>query len=451
MNNAIIWKTTLEKIQLKIPTTDFNTFFHNTKITSIDHTNKPIRINVGTPHPFTTQRLREKFQGPIKEGLEEIMGEAIELCFSVISEETTENNTELGPIFANTLVKNKPNKDTSNLNSHYTFDSFVVGSNNQLASAVALSIAEEPGSYNPFFIHSGVGLGKTHLLHAIGNQIRAMHENIQVLYTPMESFMNDLVDAIRNRTQHQFKKRFRDTDVLLVDDVQSIAGKESTQEELFNTFNSLYMANKQIVFTSDRPPKDIQRIEERLRSRFAAGMIADMQAPDAEVRLAILQAKEKQYQHQLTAEIRNLIADNIVANVRELEGAYKQIVAYERTQHQPITIEDAVKLLQMHSIQNKGNTLVTPQQIMKNVCEIFSITLADLKGNSRKKNFVHPRQIAMYLINDLTDLPLMAIGDVLGGRDHTTIMHGIRSITHKCHEDELLKKQISVIKEKVCV
>jgi chromosomal replication initiator protein len=334
------------------------------------------------------------------------------------------------------------------LNHTYTFDSFVVGSNNKFAYQVALTVAEEPGSYNPFFLYSGVGLGKTHLIQAIGNHILKNFKDKKVIYVTSEQFMNDLLSAIRERTQHNFKRKYRDVDVLLIDDIQFIAGKEATQEEFFNTFNALYMNNKQIVITSDRPPKDIHHLEERMRSRFASGMITDMQTPDTETRMAILLEKQTMFGHELDHDVLNIIAESITSNIRELEGAFKQIMMYEKSMGGRVTVEMAKSQLLINS-SSVADRIINPNDIIKHVCDFFSVNSKDIKGPKRQRHFVIPRQISMYLMKELTNLPYMGIGDLLGGRDHTTIMHGVQCIESQLSTDPKFKQQITLIREKL--
>jgi len=314
------------------------------------------------------------------------------------------------------------------LNPKYTFDTFVVGSGNRFAHAASLAVAEAPAkAYNPLFIYGGVGLGKTHLMHAIGHFILEADPTKRILYIPGETFTNELILAIQQNRNLQFRNRFRNVDVLMVDDIQFIAGKESTQEEFFHTFNTLHTAGKQIILTSDRPPHEIARLEERLRSRFAWGLIADIKKPDVETRIAILRRKAETENITVEDGVLENIAAHIDTNIRELEGSLTRLVAYANLTHKPLTVQLCNEALRDLFV-NQTRKEVTPQLIMQTVADYYSITVNDLIRQTRRREITVPRQIAMYLTRDMTNLSLPQIGQVFGNRDHTTVLHGCEKI-----------------------
>ncbi len=314
------------------------------------------------------------------------------------------------------------------LNPKYTFDTFVVGSGNRFAHAASLAVAESPAlAYNPLFIYGGVGLGKTHLMHAIGQFILQQDPTKRILYIPGEHFTNELIRAIQQNRNIQFRNRFRNVDVLMVDDIQFIAGKESTQEEFFHTFNSLHTAGKQIILTSDRPPHEIARLEERLRSRFAWGLIADIKKPDVETRIAILRRKAESENIDVEDGVLEYIAAHIDTNIRELEGSLTRLVAYANLTQRPMTVQLVGEALR-DLFGTQARKEVTPQLIMQTVADFYSLSVADLTSSTRRREITVPRQIAMYLTREMTNLSLPQIGQVFGNRDHTTILHGCEKI-----------------------
>jgi len=342
--------------------------------------------------------------------------------------------------------------EKSNLNPYYTFDSFVVGNNNRFAHSAALAVAESPGqAYNPLFIYGGVGLGKTHLMHSIAHFILSEYPNLKVLYVTSETFTNEVIEAIRNSNNtamKKFREKYRNIDVLLIDDVQFIIGKESTQEEFFHTFNDLHVAKKQIIISSDRPPKEMETLEERIRSRFEWGLLADIGSPDYETRMAILRKKEELEGFTLSDDILNYIAINIKSNIRELEGALNKLIAYSNLVQTEITMDIAVKELQ-NLISPEIPREITPQLIIEVVSEHCGITVDQIMSKSRSSNVAKPRQIAMYLCKDMTDHPLNSIGQLLGGRDHTTIIHGIKKVTDEMSTDPEFKNTVETIRKKI--
>lgn len=336
---------------------------------------------------------------------------------------------------------------TPRLNARYTFSTFIVGSANQLAHAASLAVAEAPGqAYNPLFLYGGVGLGKTHLLHAIGHT--AVERNMSVLYVSSETFTNEIVNAIRYRTTEEFRAKYRSADLLLVDDIQFIAGKDSTEEEFFHTFNSLYESNRQIVICSDRPPKAIVSLEERLRSRFEWGLIADIQPPDLETRVAILSAKADMMQRKVPDEVISFLASRIHSNIRELEGSLNRLLAFSQLQGMPLTIDTAKAALSSLATDGRQRR-VSVADVLEAVAEHYRISLEDLCGKQRDKHIVVPRQVAMYLMRQETEASLMEIGQALGGRDHSTVLHGCDKINREVNENSALRKEVLAIRQQL--
>lgn len=353
--------------------------------------------------------------------------------------------TEQNPTFVDASIK-------SNLNPNYTFETFVVGSNNRFAQTASLAVAESPGeAYNPLYIYGGPGLGKTHLMHAIGNFILQQDPTKKILYVTSEEFLNEVIDSIRNSNNSssmtKFRDKYRTVDVLMIDDIQFIIGKESTQEEFFHTFNALHSSGKQIVLTSDRPPKDMETLEARIKSRFEWGLMADIGIPDYETRMAILRKKVSKENINIDDDILNYIAENVTSNIRELEGALNKLVAYNNLQGE-VTMEIAVKELQNIITPDKPRE-ITPQLIIEVVAEHYNITVDQMESKNRSNPIAKPRQIAMYLCKEMTQTPLEAIGSFLGGRDHSTIIHGANKIAEEYNTNSELHQQIDTIKKKI--
>ena len=338
------------------------------------------------------------------------------------------------------------------LNPRYTFDTFVVGSNNKMAHAASLAVAESPGeAYNPLFIYGGVGLGKTHLMHSIAHFVLQKNPNAKVLYVTSETFTNELIDSIRNgnnSTMSKFREKYRDIDVLLIDDIQFIIGKESTQEEFFHTFNAQKKKKKQIVISSDKPPKDMEILEDRLRSRFEWGLIVDISSPDYETRMAILRKKEELDGYSIDNEVIEYIARNVKSNIRELEGSLNKIMAYANLEKSEINLALAEKVLK-DIISPNEKRVITPELITDIVADHFDLTPADIIGNRRNSQIAFPRQIVMYLCRHMTDCTLKIIGQYLGGRDHTTIMNGINKIEAELETSESTREVIDILKKKI--
>lgn len=398
--------------------------------------------------------IKKKYSFLLKVAIEELTGFKCEVKFivedQIINEESAKSNQLINKIqnpVSQTALQN------ANLNPKYTFDTFVVGANNNLAHAASLAVAESPGEiYNPLFIYGGVGLGKTHLMHSIANFILKNNPQAKILYVTSEKFTNELIDAIRNKNNistTEFREKYRNNDVLLIDDIQFIIGKESTQEEFFHTFNALHDAKKQIIISSDKPPKEIETLEERLRSRFEWGLTVDIQSPDYETRMAILRKKEELEGYNIDNEVIKYIATNIKSNIRELEGALTKIVALSKLDNnKEINIALAEEALK-DVISPGGTKEITPELIIQVVADHFNLTALDILSQKRNKDIVYPRQIVMYLCRNMTETPLQNIGKSLGGRDHTTILHGIEKISTDLQSNLTLQNTIDILKKKI--
>lgn len=397
--------------------------------------------------------MKKKYSFLLKIAIEEITGITCEIEFIV------EDQIKEKPSKSNQLIRAKASKisqealQNANLNPKYTFDTFVVGANNNLAHAASLAVAESPGEiYNPLFIYGGVGLGKTHLMHSIANFILKNNPKAKILYVTSEKFTNELIDAIRNKNNistTEFREKYRNNDILLIDDIQFIIGKESTQEEFFHTFNALYESKKQIIISSDKPPKDIETLEERLRSRFEWGLTVDIQSPDYETRMAILRKKEELEGYNIDNEVIKYIATNIKSNIRELEGALTKIVAFSKlNHHKEISLAMAEEALK-DIISPGGVQKVTPELIIQVVADHYNLTTLDILSQKRSKDIVYPRQIAMYLCRNMTEVPLQEIGKAMGGRDHTTIIHGIEKISKDIEKTPTLQNTVDILKKKL--
>ena len=361
---------------------------------------------------------------------------------------------------SNDIEKEKPtvnpvyniNYESANLNPKYKFDTFVVGSNNKLAHAASLAVAESPGEvYNPLYLYGGPGLGKTHLMHSIGHFILEQNPDKKVLYVTSEEFTNEVIESIRSgnaASMTKLRDKYRTVDVLMVDDVQFIIGKESTQEEFFHTFNALHAARKQIVLSSDKPPKEMETLDERFRSRFEWGLIADIQPPDYETRMAILRKNAESYDKQIDEEIIKYIATNIKSNIRELEGAFNKIIAFAKLNKVDLTIESAEEALKDVIYPNKAKE-ITPTLIINVVAEHFGVKPEDITSKKRNSEFVQPRQVVMYLCRELTDVSQVNIGKILGKKDHTTVIHGVKKIEAEMENNEELRNKIDIIIKKL--
>ena len=429
------WSDILQKIREELELTDvsFRTWFEPLEIEAVENDKLYILVKGDQMH---LNYIKKKYSPIIQVTIAEVIGKEYELNF--INKEITVKDSS-----------NASQKIKTNLNPNYTFESFVVGSNNRFAHSASLAVAESPGeAYNPLFLYGGVGLGKTHLMHSIAHYIQLNNPSLKVLYVTSETFTNELIEAIGNKSTMKFRKKYREIDVLLIDDVQFIIGKESTQEEFFNTFNELHLANKQIIISSDRPPKEMETLEERIQSRFEWGILADIGAPDYETRMAILKQREEADGVSIGDEILNYIAKNVKSNIRELEGALNKLIAYSNLEKTEITMELAENLLQNIISPDKPKE-ITPQLIIEIVSDHFQITVDQMISKNRSNEIAKPRQIAMYLCRNLTDSPLDYIGGLLGGRDHATIIHGVDKITKELDDNPNTITAIETIKKKI--
>lgn len=400
---------------------------------------------------MTLNYIQKRYSLPIKVATAEIIGIEYEIEF-ILPEQAMNIRSSAS---SNVQKAGKPipaGSDKSNLNPNYTFDTFVVGSNNRFAQSASLAVAESPGeAYNPLYIYGGPGLGKTHLMHSIGHFILERNPNAKIIYVTSEEFTNEVIESIRSgnaSAMNKLREKYRTIDVLMIDDVQFIIGKESTQEEFFHTFNALHSAGKQIILTSDKPPKDMETLEERIRSRFEWGLMADIGTPDYETRMAILRRKVESDDMTLSDDILNYIANNIKSNIRELEGALNKLLAYSNLEKTEITMEIAMKELQNIITPDKPRE-ITPQLIIEVVSEHFQISLDQMISKNRSNSIAKPRQIAMYLCKTMTDVPLDSIGALLGGRDHSTIIHGINKIADEYEANDQTRVLIETIKKKI--
>ena len=446
MNKEELWQAVLAQIQLNISQANFATWFKDTGVLSC----KDGQILVSVPNSFAKEWLENKYGKTIYKIIYNLDKEVKEIKYAVgKSELKAIKRVPTISLRAGQLEfeEFKVHKET-NLNPKYTFENFVVGPFNELAHAAALAVAEKPGLvYNPLFIYGGVGLGKTHLLQSIGNAVVKNSPQKKVRYIPAEKFTAGIVSAIRNHDVETFKNRYRAIDVLILDDVQFLAGKEKTQEEFFHTFNALYEDNKQIVLSSDRPPKAIPALAERLRSRFEGGMIGDISYPDYETRIAILKAKGQEHGFSLPEDVLDYIANNIQRNIRELEGALNRLITYQKINNQSPDLEVANSLLK--NLFLSPNKVASPKKIIQIVAEFYDLREKDILSSSRKKEVVRPRQIAMYLLREELKSSYPFIGRKFGGRDHTTAIHACGKIVKELEVDENLSNEISLIRQRV--
>ena len=452
------WPEIIEhlRVEHELSNVSFTTWIQPLKVYDVIDDTVFILVNMNA----SVEYIEKKYLLPLKVCIAEITGVEYEVKF--ISEDSSQL-TELQSLAAeaNQHKRTKSLAEKAGLNPKYTFDTFVVGGNNNFAHAASLAVAESPGEvYNPLFIYGGVGLGKTHLMHSIAHFILEKNPKKKVLYVTSETFTNELIDALKNGKTSgnesaivKFREKYRNNDVLLIDDIQFIIGKESTQEEFFHTFNHLHTSGKQIIISSDKPPRDIETLEARLRTRFEWGLIADISAHNYETRMAILQKKielDHLEKYNIPHDVLDYIATNIKTNIRELEGSLNKLIAlYKLNSYQdPIDINLATRALK-DIISSKNNRVVTPELILDIVADHFNISVADLKSNKRNAEIAIPRQIAMYFIRSMTDTSLKSIGVILGGKDHSTIKYGADKIAIEIKEDETLANTINIIKKKI--
>ncbi|WP_284140669.1 MULTISPECIES: chromosomal replication initiator protein DnaA [unclassified Virgibacillus] len=443
-NIGELWTATLELIEQKVSKPSFDTWLKNTKAEKIEGKT----LTISAPNEFARDWLEEQYTQLITEMVAEITGSTLMVKFIIPDAAMEKDLFEASPKPPKQVVAGEEMKK-SMLNPKYVFDTFVIGSGNRFAHAASLAVAEAPAkAYNPLFIYGGVGLGKTHLMHAIGHYVRDHNPNAKVVYLTSEKFTNEFINAIMENKTANFRNKYRNVDVLLIDDIQFIAGKESTQEEFFHTFNALHEENKQIIISSDRPPKEIPTLEDRLRSRFEWGLITDITPPDLETRIAILTKKAKAEGLDIPNEVMLYIANQIDTNIRELEGALIRVVAYSSLVNQDIDAALAADALKDIIPSNKPK-VVTIKKIQEVVGEKYNLKLEDFIAKKRTKSIAFPRQIAMYLSRELTDSSLPKIGEEFGGRDHTTVIHAHEKIAKMIDSDTLLQKEIEEIKEEI--
>ncbi len=430
------WQAVLGQLQMEMPKSTYETWVRDATFLAFEDGT----MVIGIQNAYARDWLDSRLKTSVTRMLTGIMNRTVEVRFAVWQEAA---ETEESPVSVEQVEAIEIPSSPHNLNPRYRFEHFVVGPSNRLAHAASQAVAENPArAYNPLFLYGGVGLGKTHLLHAIGNQCVTL--GLGVLYVSSEEFTNDLINAIRTRTTPAFREKYRNTEVLLIDDIHFIAGKESTQEEFFHTFNTLHGQDKQIVITSDRPPKALVTLEERLRSRFEWGLSADIQPPDLETRLAILRSKADRAGRAVPDEILELIAQQMQSNVRELEGALTRVLAYADLRGVPLTMELVNAALWDLLPRRKK---LQPDQIAQSVAKAFDVSMDRLLSRDRSRKVALPRQIAMYLMREDAKISLPQIGEALGGRDHTTVMYGCEKVADLMERDERLRRQITQIRE----
>lgn len=439
-----LWEKTLDIIKSELSEVSFNTWIKSCEPISISSDT----IKISVPNSFTQDILDKRYKDLVVNSIKAVCSKQYNIEFIIKSDnydkEDLKNSSNQNP---KAIVVN--DEMSSTLNPKYTFNSFVIGNSNRFAHAASLAVAEAPAkAYNPLFIYGGVGLGKTHLMHAIGHYILESNPNAKVVYVSSEKFTNELINAIKDDKNEEFRNKYRNVDILLIDDIQFIAGKERTQEEFFHTFNELHDANKQIILSSDRPPKEIPTLEDRLRSRFEWGLIADIQVPDFETRMAILKKKADVENLNVANEVMGYIATKIKSNIRELEGALIRIIAYSSLTNREVTVDLASEALK-DIISKKQGKHVTIDSIQDIVSNYFNLRVEDLKSQRRTRNVAYPRQIAMYLSRKLTDMSLPKIGEEFGGRDHTTVIHAYEKISGSLKTDDSLQHTINEITKKV--
>ncbi|NMA61235.1 MAG: chromosomal replication initiator protein DnaA [Firmicutes bacterium] len=448
----LVWDEVLDIMSTELAPRSFDAWLKNSK---------PVRLEGNTlyvefPNEFTKDWVEARYVNPLNKILKQVANRDWDIKFTIpegvkslttpgahTPEEQNPTPLDLGVEVVNVTPPQREIIQTSSiLNPRYTFDTFVVGNSNRFAHAASLAVAEGPSkAYNPLFLYGGVGLGKTHLMHAIGHYALEQNPNISVVYVTSETFTNDLISAIGKKSMIDFRNRYRNVDILLVDDIQFVAGKESTQEEFFHTFNALYEANRQIIISSDRPPKDIPTLEERLRSRFEWGLITDIQPPDLETRIAILRKKATLDNLVVSQEVLTFIATHVQSNIRELEGALVRATAFADLENKPLNPETTAEALK-DILKAPAHKIVTIESIQEVVADHFGIKVAEMKSKRRTRNITYPRQIAMYLARELTDSSLPEIGAAFGGRDHTTVIHAYEKIEGEVKLDPSLQSTI---------
>ena len=442
LNN--LWEKTLNIIKSELSEVSFNTWIKSCQPISMSNTS----IKISVPNSFTQDILNKRYKDLVANSIKAVCSKLYDIEFVILSDASDKENSKIkSDKSTRSIIVN--DEMSSTLNPKYTFNSFVIGNSNRFAHAASLAVAEAPAkAYNPLFIYGGVGLGKTHLMHAIGHYILESNPNAKVVYVSSEKFTNELINAIKDDKNEEFRSKYRNVDVLLIDDIQFIAGKERTQEEFFHTFNALHDANKQIILSSDRPPKEIPTLEDRLRSRFEWGLIADIQVPDFETRMAILKKKADVENLNVANDVMGYIASKIKSNIRELEGALIRIIAYSSLTNREVSVDLATEALK-DIISKKQGKHVTIDAIQDIVASYYNLRIEDLKSQRRTRSVAYPRQIAMYLSRKLTDMSLPKIGEEFGGRDHTTVIHAYEKISENLKTDDTLQHTVNNITKKL--
>jgi len=439
---AELWNNCKEQLKNILGETSFNTWIAPLGVKKIGQQS----LTLEAPDAFFKNWLETNYLAQIQETLQQVSQKNFEVVFEVNPNLLQHKTNKIFKTIQKTF-REEP-QDSLRLNPRFCFDSFIVGSSNRMAHAAALAVANAPGkSYNPLFIYGGVGLGKTHIMQSVAQHILSAKQGRKVKYTSSEKFTNELIFSIRNRATEKFRQKYREIDVLLIDDIQFLAGKEAAQEEFFHTFNVLYDYHKQIVVSSDKPPKEIPRLEERLVSRFNWGLVVDIRPPDFETRVAILEKKLEKDPIKIDSDVIHFIAGNISTNIRELEGALVRIIAYSSIEGKSIDLELAKEVLK--DMVKEIYKRITPETIIKSVGGYFNTPIEDLKRNKRNKNVVLPRQIAMYLIRELTDLSLPEIGGVFGSKHHTTILYAYKKVKNEIKKDEKVKLIINNLRQEI--
>ncbi|MER3482399.1 MAG: chromosomal replication initiator protein DnaA [Meiothermus sp.] len=438
MTQNTVWQNVLEYVRQSITEVEYHTWFE--KIRPLGVVNGSLEL--GVPTSFAGDWIQKHYAELIQEALTRLGAQTPRFELKVIPVNPVQDD-----IFS---VPSQPQvqEPRARLNSKYTFENFVVGQNNNLAHAAAVAVAESPGyAYNPLFLYGGVGLGKTHLMHAVGHSVAQRFPDKKIEYVTTETFTNELINSIREDRTSEFRDRYRSVDLLLVDDIQFIAGKERTQDEFFHTFNALYEARKQIILSSDRPPKDILTLESRLRSRFEWGLITDIQSPDLETRVAILKMNSEFRNMRIPEEVLEYIAKQVTSNIRELEGALMRVIAYASLNGVQLSKQIAAKALS--DVFTATETNLTPEEIVKGVADHYGLKAEEIRGAGRRKEVVIPRQVAMYLIREVTHMSLPEIGQFFDGRDHTTVLYAIQKIQEAIDTDNSLLQAVKSIKERL--
>ncbi len=449
MDAKQVWRAALGELQVALSPANFETWLRDTHLVEVDEQ----RFRIAVPNAFAKDWLEGRYRALISQTLARVVGYSVQVEFVIAAGDEV---VAAAAATAVQPVRVEPTRvgagegaaaGASYLNPRYTFSNFIVGSANRLAHAASLSVAERPGhAYNPLFLYGGVGLGKTHLMHAIGNAVAGKFPRKRVVYATSEKFTNEFITSIQQGRIDEFRARYRRIDLLLIDDIQFIADKERTQEEFFHTFNAIHEDGKQIVLSSDRPPKAILTLEERLRSRFEWGLIADLTAPDLETRIAILRAKAEEQGSAISSDVVEFVARKVVSNIRELEGALNRVVAYASMGAVPVSIDLAQSVLS-NVLYNPKKRQVTPERIAQAVSEYYGVGMDALRGQKREKSIVVPRQIAMFLMREETEVSLLRIGAELGHRDHSTVLHACDKIGREIQVNDEMRREVAAVRE----